>query len=107
MSPLVWFITGCSSGFGEQFVHNILQRGDKVIATGRNLSKLQHLSKLGASVLELDVTSNQQNINDTVAKAIEIYGKIDVLMNNAGYVSIGILEDLRFVFLSFLEKVRC
>lgn len=97
MAQLTWLITGCSSGFGEQFVHSILARGDQVIATGRNLSKLQHLKEAGASILELDITSPQQSINSTVAQAINIHGKIDVLLNNAGYVATGLFEDLECV----------
>jgi NADP-dependent 3-hydroxy acid dehydrogenase YdfG len=97
MPQLNWLITGCSSGFGEQFTHHILARGDKVIATGRNINKLQHLKEAGASILELDITSLQQAINEIVAQAISIHGKIDVLLNNAGYVAAGYFEDLEYV----------
>ena len=97
MSPLVWLVTGCSSGFGEQFVHSILQRGDKVIATGRNIEKLKHLEKVGAAILQLDITDTQQNIKETVAKALLVYGQIDVLVNNAAYVLSGTWEDLEYV----------
>jgi NAD(P)-dependent dehydrogenase (short-subunit alcohol dehydrogenase family) len=94
MSQLVWLVTGCSSGFGEQFVHSILARGDKVIATSRTLSKIAHLEQSGAAILQLDITDPQQTIRDTISKAITIYGRIDVLINNASYVSIGTWEDL-------------
>ncbi|KAH8777082.1 hypothetical protein F5882DRAFT_330538 [Hyaloscypha sp. PMI_1271] len=94
MPQLTWLITGCSSGFGGQFVRSILARGDHVIATGRDILKLQNLKEAGASILQLDITSTQQAINETVAQAISIYGKVDVLLNNAGYVSTGIFEDL-------------
>jgi NAD(P)-dependent dehydrogenase (short-subunit alcohol dehydrogenase family) len=97
MPQLTWLITGCSSGFGEQFVRSILARGDHVIATGRDILKLQNLKEEGASILQLDITSTQQAINETVAQAISIYGKVDVLLNNAGYVSTGIFEDLTYV----------
>lgn len=100
MSQLVWLVTGCSSGFGEQFVHSILARGDKVIATGRKLEKLEHLEQAGASILQLDITDNQQIMRDTIATAINIYGKIDVLVNNASYIQIGTWEDLEFVSFS-------
>lgn len=96
MPQLTWLITGCSSGFGEQFVSSILARGDHVIATGRDIIKLQNLKEAGASILQLDITSTQQAINKTVAQAISIYGKVDVLLNNAGYVSTGIFEDLAY-----------
>ncbi|KAI8961222.1 NAD(P)-binding protein [Daldinia sp. FL1419] len=94
MSQLVWLITGCSSGFGEALVHQILSRGDLAIATGRKLDKLQHLEKLGAVTLELDVTYSQETINDIIAKAIAVYGRIDVLVNNAAFVTSGGWEDI-------------
>jgi NADP-dependent 3-hydroxy acid dehydrogenase YdfG len=99
MAQLVWLVSGCSSGFGEQFAYSILKRGDKVIATARNLAKLKHLETAGAAILQLDITDSQQNIRDKVAQAIAIYGKIDVLVNNASYVSIGTWEDLEYTIL--------
>lgn len=59
---LVWLVTGTSSGFGAQFVHAILARGDKVIATARNLQKVRHLEAAGATVLRLDVTDSDEVI---------------------------------------------
>jgi NADP-dependent 3-hydroxy acid dehydrogenase YdfG len=97
MPQLTWLVTGCSSGFGEQFVGSILARGDHVIATGRDILKLQNLKEAGASILQLDITSTQQAINEAVAQATSIYGKVDVLLNNAGYVSTGIFEDLTYL----------
>ncbi|OBS15188.1 hypothetical protein FPOA_13930 [Fusarium poae] len=104
MSQLVWLVTGCSSGFGSEFVHQILSRGDKIIATARNSARIQVLASQGASVLELDVTDTQDSIDQTIAKAIAIYGHIDVLVNNAGFVAAGSWEDLSYDdFLSSLE----
>jgi NADP-dependent 3-hydroxy acid dehydrogenase YdfG len=58
MPQLVWLITSCSSGFGLQFVHSILARGDLVIATARTLSKITQFSSLpDITILELDTTS--------------------------------------------------
>jgi NADP-dependent 3-hydroxy acid dehydrogenase YdfG len=94
MTQRIWLITGCTSGFGEQFVHDILARGDKAIATGRSLSKLSRLEVAGAATLQLDITDTQQNIRDIITKAIAVYGRIDVLVNNASYISIGTWEDL-------------
>lgn len=94
MSQLVWLVTGCSSGFGIQFVHSILARGDKVIATARNLEKIKDLENSGAKVLRLDVTDSQSSLNATMNQAIELYGHIDVLVNNAGYVQFGAWEDV-------------
>ncbi|KAF5588030.1 short-chain oxidoreductase [Fusarium subglutinans] len=94
MSQLVWLVTGCSSGFGTEFVHQILSRGDKVIATARNSARIEPLASQGAAVLELDVTDSQDSIDQTIAKAFAIYGRIDVLVNNAGFVAAGSWEDL-------------
>ena len=83
MAQLTWLVTGCSSGFGESFVHAILARGDKVIATGRkSAERLAHLKDSGAAILDLDVTWSQQEIDSTIEKAIEIYGGIDVLVSD-------------------------
>lgn len=96
MPQLVWLVSGCSSGFGEQFVHSILARGDQVIATGRQLDKLKPLETAGAAILQLDITASQQSINNTISKAESIYGRIDVLVNNAAYIAVGNWESLEY-----------
>lgn len=95
MAPLVWLITGCSSGLGEQFVHGILARGDKVIATARRLDSIKHLQQTNVDILQLDITDSESNIRDTIEIVRSTYGRIDVLVNNAGYIQIGMVEDLR------------
>lgn len=98
MALLVWLVTGCSSGFGEQFVHNILARGDKVIASGRNAAtKLKHLEGTGAAILDLDVSIPPAEINAKVEEALKIYGTVDVLVNNAGYIESAPVEELTYV----------
>jgi NADP-dependent 3-hydroxy acid dehydrogenase YdfG len=98
MAPLIWLITGCSSGFGEAFVHDAMSRGDKVIATGRKSeTKLVHLKEAGASILELDVTASQAELDAKAKEAIVMYGHIDVLVNNAGYVQTGLIEATTYV----------
>ncbi|KAI1141394.1 NAD(P)-binding protein [Hypoxylon sp. FL0543] len=96
MPQLVWLITGCSSGFGELLTHHVLSRGDLAIATGRKLEKIAHLGRAGAATLELDVTNSQSDINDTISKAIGIYGRIDVVVNNAAYAATGAWEDVEY-----------
>jgi NADP-dependent 3-hydroxy acid dehydrogenase YdfG len=93
MAPTIYLITGCSSGFGASYVDHILERGNKVIATARNSSRIENLKQKGAEILELDVTWPQEKIDTAIQAAINIYGHIDVLINNAGYVVAGFLEE--------------
>ena len=90
----VWLITGANSGFGTEFVHQILARGDKVIATGRNPDRLAaSLSETSAHLLKLDVTSTLEELQSVAKQAVEVYGRIDVLVNNAGYIETGTIEE--------------
>lgn len=93
-----WFITGCSSGFGKILAELLLQRGDRVIATGRNPSALDPLKEYAKSpeqllLLELDVNREAQ-ITAAASEAIGWAGKVDVLVNNAGYGYTGALEEV-------------
>jgi NADP-dependent 3-hydroxy acid dehydrogenase YdfG len=92
---VVWFITGCSSGFGQEVAKAALARGDKVVATARNASKLEDLKILGALTLSLDVTDTETEIEKVVAEAIKTYGVIDILLNNAGVILEGAIEEAR------------
>ncbi|KAE9366309.1 oxidoreductase,short chain dehydrogenase-like protein [Stipitochalara longipes BDJ] len=93
MAPQVWLITGTTSGFGLAFVKNLLARGDKVIATARNTEKISHLQKAGAAILKLDLADDQAEFNKQAEAAIAMYGKVDVLVNNAGYSHFGTTEE--------------
>lgn len=93
MARLVWLITGCSSGLGQALALEALSRGDDVIATARKVDSLRPLEAKGATALQLDVTNDQSTLNAIMAKAIGIHGRIDVLVNNAGYVLAGALEE--------------
>ncbi|GFF58473.1 uncharacterized oxidoreductase YusZ [Aspergillus udagawae] len=90
----VWLITGCSSGFGSEFVTQALSRGDKVIATARTIANITHLRDAGAAIMQLDVTASQEGLNQKASDAIAIYGKVDILVNNAAYTQFGTLEDM-------------
>lgn len=92
----VWLITGTSSGLGYELVKAVLNRGDKVIATARNLDRISTLKDLGAAVLQLDVTASQEELNTKAEEAVAIYGRVDVLVNNAGYVQFGSVEESRY-----------
>ncbi|PGH35599.1 hypothetical protein GX50_01580 [[Emmonsia] crescens] len=90
MAPLVWLVTGCSCGFGKELANAILARGDKVIATSRNVDNVKFP---GATVFDLDVTAPQEEIDAKILGALEIHGRIDVLVNNAGFIEFGTLEE--------------
>jgi NAD(P)-dependent dehydrogenase (short-subunit alcohol dehydrogenase family) len=89
----VWLITACSSGFGKEITLSALRRGHKVIATGRNISKLSAVASAGAHVLTLDVTVPLDDIRAIVTEANNVYGRIDVLVNAAGYTILGAVEE--------------
>lgn len=94
-SNKVWFITGASRGFGRIWTEAALQRGDKVAATARSLASIADLNeKYGANVLtlELDVTNTAQAAS-AVAKAHEHFGRLDIVLNNAGYSLVGTIEE--------------
>lgn len=81
------------TGIGRYLTIAALKRGDKVIATarGRSISKLDDLREQGADILELDVTAPLDTLNDIAKKAVGIHGRVDVLVNNAGKLSLAIL----------------
>jgi NADP-dependent 3-hydroxy acid dehydrogenase YdfG len=93
----VWLITGCSSGFGQLFIPAILARHERVIATARDTNSLGELPLHHSNLrtLHLDVTASQEILDDKVAQALELFGRIDVLVNNAGYVMSGVWEEVR------------
>jgi NAD(P)-dependent dehydrogenase (short-subunit alcohol dehydrogenase family) len=71
MAPLVWFVTGYSTGFGRELVHAALSRGDKVIATARNASKLELLKDAGADTMQLDVTATLDYLKKSAEKGAQ------------------------------------
>jgi len=92
----VWFVTGSSRGLGRSFVEAALSRGDKVAATARNTGSLDELvAAYGDAVLplELDVTDKAAAF-EGVKRAREHFGRLDVIVNNAGYAQIGAIEEL-------------
>jgi NAD(P)-dependent dehydrogenase (short-subunit alcohol dehydrogenase family) len=94
--PRVWFITGCSSGFGRCLAEQALQRGERVVATARQLTGLSGLSSAFGELvcpLALDVTRPDQ-VRSAIERAHAVFGRIDVLVNNAGYGLQGAVEDL-------------
>jgi len=92
----VWFVTGSSKGFGREFVLAALERGDKVAATARNTDALTDLvDKYGDAVLplQLDVT-DRDRVFAAVEEARDAFGRLDVVINNAGYGLFGTVEEI-------------
>ena len=95
MSNKVWFITGTSRGFGRIWAEAALKRGDKVTATARKLEDIADLKeRFGDLVLplQLDVT-DRERVPQVVQQAYEHFGRLDVLVNNAGYSLIATAEE--------------
>ncbi len=89
----VWFITGCSTGFGRQIAKHVLELGYRVVVTSRDPDDVRDLAELGdALVLQLDVTDSSQ-AEEAVKAAEERYGGIDVLVNNAGIGYFAAVEE--------------
>jgi NADP-dependent 3-hydroxy acid dehydrogenase YdfG len=91
----VWFITGCSTGFGRELAKLVLDRGYRAVVTARDPSQIQDLTAHHdgrALVVPLDVTDNQQ-VASAVKQAEAKFGSIDVLVNNAGFGYVGALEE--------------
>ena len=91
----VWFITGSSSGFGRSLTKAVLKRGDRVVATARKLEQLSDFIDQYPETLKavrLDVTKPQE-VRYAVNAALDTFGSIDVLVNNAGYGALGAIEE--------------
>ena len=106
-APRTILITGCSSGFGLSIVRHFLSTPDdssttwNVIATSRNPDRTPDLVKEvndhpsgRGKWLQLDVTDSQEVIDGVLKQAAELFGGIDVVVNNAGYSVLGVLENL-------------
>lgn len=94
-SSKVWFITGASRGFGRIWAEAALMRGDKVAATARKLESIAGLKeKYGDNVLtiELDVT-NPEQAKHAVEQAHAHFGRLDIVLNNAGYSLVATIEE--------------
>ena len=92
----VWFITGSSRGLGRSFAEAALSRGDQVAAAARHTASLEDLADTyGDAVLpiEADVT-HKAAVLEGVKRAAEHFGRLDVVVNNAGYAQIGAIEEL-------------
>jgi len=89
----VWFITGSSSGFGRALVNAARERGERVVATARRPEAIADLAGDDVLLLPLDVT-REDAIGSALDAAVEHFGRIDVLVNNAGVGYVGALEEM-------------
>ena len=91
----IWFITGCSTGFGRELAKQLLENDYRVVVTARDANKVQDLVEINrenALALALDVT-DQTQVKDAVERAEAHFGAIDVLVNNAGFGYFGAIEE--------------
>ncbi len=96
MAPRTWLITGCSSGFGRHLAEVVLERGDRLVATARRPETLDDLVARDPGrvlAVALDVT-RAERLPAAVAAAQERFGAVDVLVNNAGFGSVGAVEEI-------------
>ena len=92
----VWFITGASKGLGYAFTCAALKAGDKVVAVARtidNLAKLEETYQESLLPLNLDVT-DREAVFSTVETAVKHFGRLDIVVNNAGIMTMGMIEEL-------------
>ena len=93
MTTKTWFITGCSSGFGRALVEAALAREQRVIATARDIRSIADLEQADrCQVMTLDITEASE-IPLVIEAAAEVWGGLDVIVNNAGYGLIGAVEE--------------
>ncbi|KAI0041404.1 NAD-P-binding protein [Auriscalpium vulgare] len=92
-SPKIWLITGANSGLGLSLASYVLSKGDKVIAAARDVAKIPP-SLSGAHSIKLDPSAPETEVYAAANEALQVYGRIDVLVNNAGYSLTGPVEEL-------------
>lgn len=108
MPQLVWLVTATTSGLGAALVQHLASRGERVIATGRKAEdRLTHLRSENVTVLDLDVTAPRAQIDAQIAKAWQVWGRIDVLYNNAGVSAPKSIEEARYAWSSRLNLTLC
>jgi len=94
--PRTWFITGSSTGFGRLLAEEVLRNGDNVVATARKVEQVADLEQKypdRALALPLNVTKQEQ-VDAAVEKTLARFGRVDVLVNNAGYGVTGAVEEV-------------
>jgi NAD(P)-dependent dehydrogenase (short-subunit alcohol dehydrogenase family) len=95
MNTKTWFITGASKGFGLEFIAQLLAKGHNVAATSRTLTGLTGAAGEHENLLPLEVSlTDEQSVAKAVADTINRFGRIDVVVNNAGFGLFGAVEEL-------------
>src|ERR1700761_9774869 len=92
----VWFITGASKGFGLAFVKQLLSAGYKVAATSRNAAAIVAQFPAHEDILlalKVDIT-DEASVTDAIKQTIARFGRVDVVVNNAGYALFGSMEEV-------------
>lgn len=91
----VWFVTGASKGLGLTLVKTLLQEGYRVAATSRTVDALKREVKMSGNFLPLEAdVADEKSVQLAIAKAIDTFGGIDVVVNNAGYGQLGTIEEI-------------
>ncbi|KAF5002978.1 hypothetical protein FDECE_10452 [Fusarium decemcellulare] len=107
MPQQIWLVTATTGGLGASIVKHLTARGDRVIATGRNANqRLAHLKSDNVALLDLDVTAPRAQVNASVKEAWDIWGRIDVLLNNAGVSAPKTIEEADDDFVSNIFEVN-
>lgn len=105
----VWLITGASNGLGLILSLRALRAGHNVIAAMRNPSRsadaARSVEAAGGKVFQLDTTDSQAVLTQKIHEAEKLYGQIDVLVNNAGYSTLGPAEKFRSVPISIYSRL--
>ena len=108
-SKKVWFITGSNSGFGLSLTKAVLAKGDKVIATTRHPEEIKDLVKQYPNTVKavtLDITKADE-ISNAIDTAISTFGRVDVLVNNAGFGTLGAVEEIEDEQVRYQFEVNC
>ena len=111
MSPAkkVWFITGSNSGFGRCLTEAVLKKGDCVVATTRHPEEIEELVEQYSDTVKavtLDITNSEQ-IQQAVETALSTFERIDVLVNNAGFATLGAVEEVSEEKARYQFEVNC
>lgn len=90
-----WLICGCDSIFADHLVRTVLAYGDRVIAAAPDPDAIRHLEAMGATILPLSIVEDPTELDRKIRDISAYFGRLDVVVQNAGLGPLGALEDLR------------